>query len=270
MSFFAILFALLIEQARPLARSNPIHAGLRAWALSVSRNFDAGKAHHGWVAWTLAVVVPSLFTLAIHWALLWGLGWPFAVLWSVAVLYITLGFRQFSHHFTSIRDALESGDEDAARERLAHWQQVDVVALPRSEIVRHVIEYSVIAAHRHVFGVLAWFSVLAALGLGPTGAVLYRLAEFVSRHWSSRRRKGAQPASASLQKASAQAWLAIDWLPARLTALSFAVVGSFEEAIEGGRFHAQRFPSDNDGVVLAATAGAINVRLGGEALKATP
>ena len=50
MSFFAILFALLIEQARPLARSNPIHAGLRAWALSVSRNFDAGKPHHGWVA----------------------------------------------------------------------------------------------------------------------------------------------------------------------------------------------------------------------------
>ena len=33
------------------------------------------------------------------------------------------------------------------------------------------------------------------------------------------------------------------------------------------RFHAQRFPNDNDGVVLAATAGAINVRLGGEALK---
>ena len=60
----------------------------------------------------------------------------------------------------------------------------------------------------------------------------------------------------------------IDWLPARLTALSFAVVGSFEEAIEGWRFHAQRFPNDNDGVVLAATAGAINVRLGGEALKA--
>ena len=267
MSFFAILFALLIEQARPLARSNPIHAGLRAWALSVSRNFDAGKSHHGWVAWTLAVVVPSLFTLAIHWALLWGLGWPFAVLWSVAVLYVTLGFRQFSHHFTGIRDALEEGDEDAARERLAHWQQVDVGALPRSEIVRHVIEYSVLAAHRHVFGVLAWFSVLAALGLGPTGAVLYRLAEFVSRYWQYRQRAGTQPASASLQQACAQAWTLVDWLPARLTALSFAVVGSFEEAIEGWRFHAQRFPNDNDGVVLAATAGAINVRLGGEALK---
>ncbi|MBY0411511.1 MAG: cobalamin biosynthesis protein, partial [Burkholderiaceae bacterium] len=233
MSFFAILIALLIEQARPLARTNPIHAGLRAWALSVSRNFDAGKSHHGWVAWCLAVLVPSLMTLAIHWLLLWGLGWPFAMLWSVAVLYVTLGFRQFSHHFTGIRDALQEGDEDAARERLAHWQQVDVVALPRSEIVRHVIEYSVLAAHRHMFGVLAWFSVLAALGLGPTGAVLYRLAEFVSRYWHYKQRMGAQPASASLQEAAGRAWTAIDWLPARLTALSFAVVGSFEEAIEG-------------------------------------
>ena len=268
MSFFAILFALLIEQARPLARSNPIHAGLRAWALSVSRNFDAGKPHHGWVAWGLAVLVPALATLAIHWLLMWGLGWPFAVLWSVAVLYITLGFRQFSHHFTGIRDALEGGDEDVARQRLAHWQQVDVGVLPRSEIVRHVIEYSVVAAHRHVFGVLAWFSVLAALGLGPTGAVLYRLAEFVSRYWDARQRTRTQPVSGALQRASAQAWMVIDWLPTRLTALSFAVVGSFEEAIEGWRFHAQRFPNDNDGVVLAATAGAINVRLGGEALKA--
>ena len=53
MSFFAILFALLIEQARPLARSNPIHAGLRAWALSVCRSFDAGQSRHGWVAWGL-------------------------------------------------------------------------------------------------------------------------------------------------------------------------------------------------------------------------
>ncbi len=268
MSFFAILFALLIEQARPLARSNPIHAGLRAWALSVCRSFDAGQSRHGWVAWGLAVLVPSLTVLAVHWALLHWLGWPLALVWSVAVLYITLGFRQFSHHFTAIRDALEDGDAAQARARLAQWKQVDASELPRSEIVRHVIEYSVISAHRHVFGVLAWYAVLAALGLGPTGAVLYRLAEFVARYWGPHSRVvTAHPPSASLRRASELAWTAIDWLPARLTALSFAVVGSFEEAIEGWRFHAQRFPNDNDGVVLAATAGAINVRLGGEALR---
>jgi adenosylcobinamide-phosphate synthase len=274
MSFFAILFALLIEQARPLARNNPIHSGLRAWARWVSRNFDAGKSHHGWVAWTLAVVVPALAALAIHWALIFTIGWPFAVIWGVAVLYATLGFRQFSHHFTDIRDALDEGDEGKARELLARWQQVDVGQLPRSEIVRHVIEYSVLAAHRHVFGVLAVFSLLSAFGFGPAGAVLYRMSEFVSRYWKHKSlptpagKIPAHPASPALQEAAAKAWTAIDWLPARLTALSFAVVGSFEEAIDGWRNHAQRFPNDNDGVILAATSGAVNVRLGGEALKA--
>jgi hypothetical protein len=48
----------------PAGPNNPIHAGLRAWARAVSRNFDAGKAHHGWVAWSLAVVLPALVTLA--------------------------------------------------------------------------------------------------------------------------------------------------------------------------------------------------------------
>lgn len=269
MSFFAILLALLIEQARPLGRSNPIHAGLRAWARTASRNFDAGKPQHGWITWGLAVLFPALVALAIHWLLWVFVGWPAAMLWNVAVLYVTLGFRQFSHHFTDIRDALEDGDEARARELLAQWQQVDASELPRSEIVRHVIEYSVLAAHRHVFGVLAWYSVLAAVGLGPAGAVIYRLAEFVSRYWRYRNRLGQQAVSEALQRAAAQTWTVIDWLPARLTALVFAVVGNFEEAIDGWRYHAQRFPNDNDGVVLAATAGAINVRLGGEALKVT-
>lgn len=267
MSFFAILFALLIEQVRPLAPHNPIHAGLRGWARWVSRNFDAGKPHHGWVAWVLAAVVPALAATGVHWLLTVLVGWPFAVLWSVAILYVTLGFRQFSHHFTDIRDALDAGDEGTARELLAQWQQVDASELPRSEIVRHVIEYSVLAAHRHVFGVLGWFSVLAAFGLGPAGAVLYRMSEFVSRYWKHRSKTQNQPASVALQSAAARAWHLIDWLPARVTALGFAVVGSFEEAIDCWRNHAQRFPDDNDGVILAATSGAVNVRLGGEALK---
>ena len=267
MSFFAILFALLIEQVRPLARHNPIHAALRAWARWASRNFDAGKAHHGWITWCVAVVLPALVALGIHWALMLLVGWPAAMVWSVAVLYATLGFRQFSHHFTAIRDALDAGDEERARELLAQWQQVDAAELPRREVVRHVIEYSVLAAHRHVFGVLAWFSVLAAFGLGPAGAVFYRMSEFVTRYWRHRSRLQAQPSSEALQSAAGRAWSTVDWLPARITALAFAVVGSFEEAIDCWRHHAQRFPDDNDGVVLAATSGAVGVRLGGEALR---
>jgi adenosylcobinamide-phosphate synthase len=267
MSFFAILLALLIEQVRPLGPHNPVHASLRVWARGASRNFDAGKPQHGWVCWILAVAVPAAAAAGIHWLLLSMVGWPAAMVWSVLVLYVTLGFRQFSHHFTDIRDALEAGDEMRARQLLAQWQRVDASELPRSEIVRHVIEYSVLAAHRHVFGVLAWFSVLAAFGLGPAGAVLYRMAEFVARYWRHRSRTQVQPASEALQSAAARAWAAVDWLPARITAIAFAVVGSFEEAIDCWRNHAQRFPNDNDGVILAATSGAVNVRLGGELLK---
>ena len=270
MSFFAIFSALLLEQVRPLGRDNAIHSWLRAWVGWTSNNFDAGKPHHGWFTWAMAVLLPSASALGVHWLLVWALGWPVAVLWSVAILYATLGFRQFSHHFTEIRNALEAGDEKQARESLAAWQRVDATELPRSEIVRHVIEYSVLAAHRHVFGVLAWFSVLAAFGFGPAGAVFYRLSEFTARYWRHKLSQRLHPASSALQHAAVSAWTVIDWLPARATAMGFAIVGSFEDAIDSWRHHAQQFPNDNDGVILAATSGAVNVRLGGEALRAKP
>lgn len=276
MSFLAVLFALIIEQARPLARGNWIHSTFRGWARWASRSLDAGKPHHGWIAWTVTVIAPAVATLAIHW-LLWSISAVLAFIWSVAILYVTLGFRQFSHHFTDIRDALDDGDEALARELLAQWRQVDASELPRSEIVRHVIEYSVLAAHRHVFGVLGWFSVLAALGLGPAGAVMYRMSEFVSRYWmyKSKTPSAGEGASPALQGAALKAWGVIDFVPARVTALGFAVVGSFEDAIDAWRNYTQRFQADapaatdsrNDGIILAATSGAVNVRLGGEALK---
>jgi adenosylcobinamide-phosphate synthase len=148
MSFISVLFALLLEQARPLGRGNLVHASVRAWVRWSTRNFDAGKPFHGWLAWGIAVGGPSFATLVIYWLLNVFVGWPMAVLWSVAVLYSTLGFRQFSFHFTQIRDALADGDETLARALLAEWQQIDASELPRVEIVRHVVEHSVLSAHR--------------------------------------------------------------------------------------------------------------------------
>ncbi len=270
MSFFSILLALLIEQARPLARGNAMHAGMRGWLRWVVRKVDAGEPAHGWLAWSLAVGVPALIALAIYWVLLLWVGWPLALLWNVAVLYATLGFRQFSHHFTDIRKALEAGDEEEARRLLAEWRQIDASELPRREIIRHVIEFSVLAAHRHVLGVFSWFIVLAVLGLGPAGAVLYRLSEFVTRYWPHVARRQAPSVSEAACAAAARAWHAVDWLPARLTALGFAVVGSFEDAIDNWRRY-EALPESggsggNDGLIVAATAGAINVRLGTTAM----
>ncbi len=268
MSFLSLLFALLIEQARPLVRGNWVHRSVRAWVVWISQTLDAGHPRLAWTTWSLAVGVPAVLAMVVHWLLMAVLGWPVAMIWSIAVLYVTLGFRQFSHHFTDIRDALDVGDERLARELLAEWQHVEVGSLPRSELLRHVIEHSVLSAHRHVFGVLAWFSILAALGFGPAGAVIYRMSEMVSRTWRASTKTQKGWVSQTLQHAAREAWRRVDWFPARLTAVAFAVVGNFEEAIDCWRNHAQRFPDDNDGVVLSATAGALNIRLGGEALPA--
>nr|WP_315489027.1 CobD/CbiB family protein [uncultured Rhodoferax sp.] len=262
MSFLSILFALLLEQVRPLGQGNPIHLGVRNWTRWVIRNLDTGKAHHAWLAWCTAVVLPAAFVFAVHWLLVWFLGWIAAAVWSIGLLYATLGFRQFSYHFTTIRDALLAGDEDVARKELAQWMRMDVSALPRSQIVRHVIEHSVLNAHRHVFGVFAWYSLLAALGLGPAGAVLYRIAEYVARYTNRPLRPESAPLSDELKVAASQAWYAMDWVPARITALGFAFVGSFEDAVDSWRQREAQFPGDNNGVVLAATAGAVNVKLG--------
>ena len=66
MSFISVLFALLLEQARPLGRGNLVHASLRAWVRWSTRNFDAGKSHHGWLAWGFSVGAPALTALLIY------------------------------------------------------------------------------------------------------------------------------------------------------------------------------------------------------------
>ena len=66
MSFFAVLFALLLEQLKPLPRDNWVHALLMSWVRWTGRNFDAGQAHHTWVVWCVSVGVPSVLVAALH------------------------------------------------------------------------------------------------------------------------------------------------------------------------------------------------------------
>ncbi|MFM2055847.1 MAG: hypothetical protein RLY71_232 [Pseudomonadota bacterium] len=262
MSFLAVLLALIVEQMRPLPQGNPIHEALGVWARWTARNFDAGRAHHAWVVWAVTVLSPALlvwtvFALLNHYSLL------LALIWNLVVLYLTLGFRQFSHYYTDIREALEQGREDRARSLLRDWRHLDASELPRTELLRHVIEHALLAAHRHVFGVFFWFVLGSALGLGPVGAVVYRMSEFCSRHWAVKDRMLGAPTNALLTAHSQQAFALIDHVPARLTAAGFAVVGNFEEAVDCWRHHAGLWEHANDGILLSAAAGAVGVALGG-------
>jgi adenosylcobinamide-phosphate synthase len=264
MSFFAVLCALLVEQLKPLPRDNWVYHRLVAWVAAVGRNFDAGQAHHVWVVWCVSVGVPTLLVALLYLGLR-HYSAVLAVIFDVAVLYFSLGFRQFSHYFTDMRDALDRGDENEVRRLLAEWLHLDTSELPHTEVLRHVVEHSLLAAHRHVFGVFFWFIVCSALGLGPAGAVLYRMAEFVSRYWAFRQRTLDAPAHDRLLEVSQRVFARIDMVPARLTAFGFAVVGNFEEAVNGWRRDAALWQQPNEGIILAAAAGAVGVQLGGNA-----
>jgi adenosylcobinamide-phosphate synthase len=264
MSFFAVLFALLIEQLKPLPSGNVVHDSLTAWMRWTGRNFDAGRDHHAWIVWCITALVPAAIVWGVyagfaHFNVLVALGW------NVVVLYLTLGFRQFSHYFTDIRDALDRGDELEARRMLSEWRHLDASELPRTALLRHVIEHSLLAAHRHVFGVFFWFVLLSTFGFGPAGAVLYRMAELASRYWWFKSRTIDAPVNDRLADLSQRLFSLLDFVPARLTAFGFAVVGNFEEAVTCWRRDAGLWKHSNEGIILAAAAGAVGVQLGGSA-----
>ena len=264
MSFFAVLFALLIEQLKPLPRGNVVHDSLMGWMRWTGRNFDAGGDRHAWVVWGITAAAPALLAWGVHTALAQA-SLVLVLLWDVTVLYLTLGFRQFSHYFTDIRDALDRADKSEARRLLAEWRYLDASELPRTELLRHVIEQSLLAAHRHVFGVFFWFVLLSSFGFGPTGAVLYRMAEYASRYWAFKSRSVDALVNDRLVELSQRLFGWLDYVPARLTAFGFAVVGNFEEAVTCWRRDAVLWRHPNEGIILAAAAGAVGVRLGGNA-----
>lgn len=268
MSFFAVLFALLIEQVKPLPRVNRVGHVISAWVTWVARKLDAGQRRHARFVWVVSVLLPAVLAALVY-LLLREYSLLLAMAFDVALLYLTLGFRQFSHYFTDIRDAIDRGDEAQARQVLAEWRQIDASDLPRTELLRQVLEHALLAAHRHVFGVFFWFVILSALGLGPAGAVLYRMAEFVSRHWLALRQRQATEVNDHLPDLARALFVWIDLVPSRLTAAGFAVVGNFEEAVNAWRREVSRPGERNEDVILAAASGAVGVRIGSMAMTRT-
>jgi len=265
MSWIALILTLLLEQVRATPSANPVYAGTAAWADRVARNLNAGHPRHGVYGWLLVVgagvaLTAGMFELARSWH------WLAALAVDVFVLFFALGFRQFSHPITAIQTALEQGDAETARRVFADWRrstdpEFDATDLNEGEIARQSIEFGCLAAHRHVFGVLFWFLVLP----GPSGAVLYRLSEYLSRHWN-RTAPGAEGAMPPDQfgRFARHAYAWIDWLPARMTALGFAIVGDFEGAVYCWRHltidSRPNVVSDRV-LILAAAGGAMGVRV---------
>jgi adenosylcobinamide-phosphate synthase len=133
-----------------------------------------------------------------------------------------------------------------------------------------VMEHSLLAAHRHVFGVFFWFVLLASFGLGPAGAVLYRMAGYANRYWAFKSRTIEVPSNAQLMSLSQRLLGLLDHVPARMTAFGFAVVGNFEESITCWRRDARLWKYANEGIILAAAAGAMGHQIKQKPLTQAP
>jgi adenosylcobinamide-phosphate synthase len=251
MSLLSLIVALLIEQFRPLDYSRWVAAPVRALADLCERNVNAGTYGQGILGWSLVAGLAALLA-AIAFVVLDRVNPLLAIAWNVLVLYLTMGFRQFSHHFTEIHLALRMGEIDRARALLAEWRGVPTEMWSSNEIARQSIEHALVASHRHVFGVLLWFVLLP----GPSGAILYRVSAVLAERWGDK-----QSDQEPFGRFAVRAFHLIDWLPQRVTATGFAIVGDFEDAVQCWRMRAAGWADRSTGIVLAAGSGALGVRL---------
>jgi adenosylcobinamide-phosphate synthase len=251
MAFFSVLAAVILEHLRPLRQPLPHYQQFSRFTNWLDHRFNGGEFSHGAIAWALAMA-PVLAGVGLIYSLLEGISPLLGWLWNVAVLYVTLGFKYFSADAEHIARLLRAGDVEGARAQLGAWRGGDTSEFSADDLARISIENLTSASHRQMFGVLFWFVLLAPFG--PVGAVLFRASSILVRRWSDSR--------GSFGVFAQRAFHAINWLPVRLTALTYAIAGNFEDATFCWRTQAETWPDAEEGVVLAAGAGAMGVRLG--------
>lgn len=206
----------------------------------------AARRWRGRLAWALAVL-----PLPLALALLAGRlpAWP-AI--ELAVLWFAIGHRSLAQHARPVAAALAAGDADAARALASRLVSRDAEALePAGATVESVLENG----NDAVFGALFWFALL-----GAPGALLYRFANTLDAMWGYRNAR-----YLDFGRAAARIDDALNWAPARLTALTYALLGQTRLALACWRRQAPAWDSPNAGPVMAAGAGALACRLGGPA-----
>lgn len=249
MAVFSLVAALLLDHLAPKPAPDPLERLHTVFTRGVSPRLpQPGQAGYGLGFWLLTVLPVGIVAGLIGWGL--GeiasvLGW----LWGVAVLYACLGLRGMSDQASETARALREGRLEEVRSRFpAAGEGADEATLARL-----AVESVLTAAMRRLFGVAFWFVLL-----GPAGAVLYRLTTIApppSNDGEAVSHDGHDGHAALIRRVA-------DWVPARLTALSFAVAGNFEDALVCWRTQAERWGDPEVGGVIAAGGGALGLRLG--------
>ena len=253
MTFISVLLALMLEQYRPVGNNYWVQRLMRYWIDRVPNYCDTGEQTSAKVAITVLLVPPVLLVVMVHLWLIYQLP-ILALVWNVFIVYSLMGFRQFSYHYRNIQEALKEKRLDDARRELSDWVggSLNTETMTESEIVRHTLERAILAVHSNVFGVFFAF----LLPIGPAGVVLYRLTLMAEDRWKF------GIVSPKLIEMIQKFRYLIDWLPTRLTAIGFTIVGNFEQAAYAWRYHQKKWDTQSKAILIGTGGGALGVQLG--------
>jgi len=247
---FALAGATLDRLLGEPARWHPLVGfGRLAGSLEQRLNRRGGSRLAGVLAWSLAVLPPVLLA---GWLCTLPLGW----LLHPLLLCFALGGRALDEHGERVAEDLSNGDLAAAREHVGWMVSRDTTALDTEGVAKAAVESLLENGNDAVFGALFWFFLL-----GGPGALLFRLANTLDAMWGYRNDR-----FLAFGAAAARFDDALNYLPARLTALTYAGFGATRRALACWRAQAPAWDSPNAGPVMAAGAGALQVSLGGPAV----
>lgn len=203
--------------------------------------------------------VSALLLAVLPWV---GLAYGLSLLpyWGAALeiagLYGAIGRHSLWQHAVPVAQALRSGDLDDARLRVAMLVSRDCKELPADGVAKACVESVLENGCDAVFGALFWYCLA-----GLPGVVLYRLVNTLDAMWGYKNAR-----YQDFGWAAARLDDALNYLPARCTALAYALVGNTAAALRCWRLQAPAWKSPNAGPVMAAGAGALGVLLGGAAV----
>ncbi len=203
----------------------------------------------GGLAWCLAVLP---LTAAVGWldTLLGGF-WM-----GILCGWLAIGWNSLRQHAQWVAQALEAGDLPQARQKVGWLVSRDTSQLDETAISRACVESVLENGSDAVFAPLFWL----IIG-GAPAVVLYRLSNTLDAMWGYRTERFER-----FGKVAARMDDVLNLIPARLTALTYALCGHFPTAMQAWQTQAKHWYSPNAGVVMAAGAGALRLQLGGEAI----
>ena len=244
----AALAAVLLDRLLGEApRFHPL-VGFGKLAAVLEKRLNQRTRRAGILSWLIAVL-PAL-GLAF-WLRQFA---PFLV--DVGLLYFALGAQSLAEHAEAVAQPLRQGRLDEARQRVGWIVSRETAQLDASGIAKAGVESVLENGNDAIFGTLFWFALL-----GGPGALLFRLANTLDAMWGYR-----------TVRFNHFGWGAahiddlLNWLPARLTALTYALLGQTRNALNCWRRQAPAWDSPNAGPVMAAGAGSLGIQLGGAAI----